>query len=230
MPRMDGFELVKRIRGHAELVAPTIMMLTSAGQRADAERCRELGVTAYLMKPIRQGELRVAIARALGIREEEAVEGQIAGGVLGERSAGGVSLRVLLAEDNAVNQRLAVRLLEKRGHQVEVVANGREALAAWEKGSYDLVLMDVQMPGMDGLEATMALREKEREKGGGPRQQVIALTAYAMKGDRERCLAAGMDGYLSKPIRSQELDRLLATLTADRLRATPPLETAGRTL
>jgi two-component system sensor histidine kinase/response regulator len=127
-------------------------------------------------------------------------------------------LSVLLAEDNAVNQRLAARLLEKRGHRVVVAANGREALAALEKHTFDLVFMDVQMPEMDGLEATAAIRKKEQLSGG--HLAVIALTAHAMKGDQERCLAVGMDGYLSKPIRPQELDAILETHVARR-RATP---------
>jgi two-component system, sensor histidine kinase and response regulator len=117
------------------------------------------------------------------------------------------SLRLLLAEDNAVNQRLAVRLLEKRGHHVVVAGNGAEALAALEKQQFDLVFMDVQMPEMDGLEATAVIREKE--KASGRHQPIIALTAHAMKGDREKCLAGGMDGYLTKPIRPQELDEIL---------------------
>jgi CheY-like chemotaxis protein len=124
----------------------------------------------------------------------------------------GESLKVLLAEDNAVNQRLAVRLLEKRGHRVVVAANGREALEALEKDRFDLVLMDVQMPEMDGMEATAAIRKKESKSGA--HQWVIALTAHAMKGDRENCLAAGMDGYLTKPIRPQELDEVLENCLA----------------
>ena len=118
-----------------------------------------------------------------------------------------MSLRVLLAEDNAVNQKLAVRLLEKRGHRVTVAENGREALEALARASFDVVFMDVQMPEMDGMEATAAIREKER--GTGRRQRIIALTAHAMKGDREKCLAGGMDGYLTKPIRTQQLDEIL---------------------
>jgi two-component system sensor histidine kinase/response regulator len=118
-------------------------------------------------------------------------------------------LHILLAEDNAVNQKLAIRLLEKRGHTVVVAANGRDALSALEKGFFDLVLMDVQMPEMDGLEATRLLRQKEKATETGVHQAVVAMTALAMKGDRERCLAAGMDGYLTKPIRPQELDEVL---------------------
>jgi CheY-like chemotaxis protein len=123
-------------------------------------------------------------------------------------------LQILLAEDNPVNQKLAIRLLEKRGHQVESVWNGKDALAALKMRSYDLVLMDVQMPEMDGIEAVTHLRERERAEGGGNRQPVIAMTALVMQGDRDRCIAAGMDGYLSKPVRPQELDDLLDSYLA----------------
>ena len=128
-------------------------------------------------------------------------------GPRGEGRSSAEVLRILVVEDNLVNQRLAMRLLERRGHLVEVAANGRQALQAMEKGSYDLVLMDVQMPEMDGIEATARIREKEKSSGG--HQRVVALTAHAMKGDEERCLAAGMDGYLTKPIRPEELYELL---------------------
>jgi CheY-like chemotaxis protein len=133
-------------------------------------------------------------------------------------------LRVLVAEDNAVNQRLASRLLEKRGHRVTVMVNGREALEALEKQTFDLILMDVQMPEMDGFEATSAIRE--REKHTGAHIPIIALTAHAMKGDMERCLAAGMDGYLSKPIRPQDLDEILETYLARRTGRVQVPETA----
>jgi CheY-like chemotaxis protein len=207
MPMMDGFRLVERIRQRPELSTATIMMLTSAGHRGDAVRCQELGVVAYLLKPIRQSELREAIARALGAKEQQGATSLVTRFPLqGARDPLG-SLRVLVAEDNPVNQLLATRLLEKRGHRVVVAANGREALAALEDQSYDLVFMDVQMPEIDGIEATLAIREKEKTNGN--HQAVIALTAHAMKGDQERCLRAGMDGYLSKPIRPQELDAIL---------------------
>ncbi len=225
MPGMDGFHLVEKIRNRPELSTATIMMLTSAGTRGDSDRCRELGVAAYLMKPIRQSELREAIARVLGAREQEGAIPLITRYSLKDAREPGISLRILLAEDNAVNQRLAVRLLEKRGHRVELASNGREALTALEKESYDLVLMDVQMPEMDGLEATRALREKEKKNG--THQMVIALTAHAMKGDRERCLDAGMDGYLSKPIHPQELDDVLDSFVAGRTQAAPSPEPAG---
>jgi PAS domain S-box-containing protein len=207
MPKMDGYELIERIRQRPGLSTSTIMMHAPAGFRGDAERCRELGVPAYLLKPIRQSELREAVARVLGAREQEGTIPLITRNSLGDEREPSVPLRVLVAEDNAVNQRLVSRLLEKRGHQVVVAANGREALEAVERQCFDIVLMDLQMPELDGFEATAALRA--REAGRGTHLPVIALTAHAMKGDRERCLAAGMDGYLSKPIRPQELDKLL---------------------
>jgi two-component system, sensor histidine kinase and response regulator len=211
MPGMDGFSLVERIRENPELSVATIMMLTSAGHRGDAERCKALGVVAYLLKPVRQAELRMAIAQALGARQHDAEIPVITRFSIRDAAQPSTSLYVLVVEDNAVNQRLVVRLLEKRGHRGEVAGNGREALAALEKARFDLVLMDVQMPEMDGFEATAAIRE--REKGNGSHQPIIALTAHAMKGDREKCLVAGMDGYLTKPIRAEELDKVLATYT-----------------
>jgi PAS domain S-box-containing protein len=209
MPLMDGFEMVEHIRERPGLSTVIIMMLTSAGRRGDAARCEQLGVAAYLLKPIRQSELREAIARVLGAQESAGPIPLVTRYSLRDMREPTAVLRVLLAEDNAVNQRLAVRMLEKRGHRVAVANNGREALAALEKDTFDLVLMDVQMPEMDGFEATALLRKKEQAQGNGTHLPVIALTAHAMKGDRERCLEAGMDGYLSKPIRPQELDEIL---------------------
>ncbi len=207
MPLMDGLALIKRIRETPELAAATIIMLTSAGRPGDAQRCLELGAVAYLLKPIRQAELRAAMAKALLASGPEKAMRTIAPRSPEDAREPASVLRVLLAEDNAVNQRLAIRLLEKRGHHVVLAANGREALEAIERERVDLVLMDVQMPEMDGFEATAALRQKERSRG--THLPVIALTAHAMKGDRERCLAAGMDGYLAKPINPEELDHLL---------------------
>jgi signal transduction histidine kinase/DNA-binding response OmpR family regulator len=207
MPAMDGFELIEQIRQRPELSTATIMMLTSAGHKGDAARCKELGISAYLLKPIRQSELREAIARVLGAEKPEGAIPLITRYSLQDAREPGSSLKVLVAEDNPVNQRLTVRLLEKRGHRVVVAANGLEALAALKKESFELVFMDVQMPEMDGMEATAAIREEEKRSG--EHVPVIALTAHAMKGDREKCLAAGMDGYLAKPIRPQELDDIL---------------------
>jgi signal transduction histidine kinase/CheY-like chemotaxis protein len=214
MPEMDGFRLVERIRESPQLATATIMMLTSAGHRGDAARCQKLGVAAYLLKPIRQSELREAIGRVLGAKAEDGAIPLITRFTLQDKREPSALLRVLLVEDNAVNQRLAARLLEKRGHHVVVTGNGREALTALQKDDYDLVFMDVQMPEMDGLEATAAIRKTE--EGSRKHQTVIALTAHAMKGDEERCLAAGMDGYLSKPIRPQELEAILEGYVARR--------------
>jgi two-component system, sensor histidine kinase and response regulator len=205
MPEMDGFALAESIKKNPDWKTATIMMLSSAGQRGDAQRCRELGVAAYLNKPVRQGELLDAILTALGTRPmKEAPSNLVTRHSLREKSN---HLRILLVEDNAVNQVLAVRLLEKRGHTVAVAGNGKEGLAALEEQSFDLVLMDVQMPEMDGFEATTAIREKEKTSGN--HLPVIAMTAHAMVGDRERCLEAGMDDYITKPIRVEELSELL---------------------
>ncbi len=201
MPDMDGFTLAEKIKQDPALAGATVMMLTSAGRPGDAARCRELGIVAYLMKPIKQSELLEVILLALGkgARKIEQPSLITRHSIREARRP----LRILLAEDNRVNQEVAVRLLEKRGHQVAVANNGREALAALERQTFDVVLMDLQMPEMDGLEATAAVREKE--KATGNHLPIIAMTAHAMKGDRERCLAAGMDGYVSKPIQAQDL-------------------------
>jgi PAS domain S-box-containing protein len=217
MPGMDGFTLVEHIRQKPELSTATIMMLTSAGHRGDAARCQALGVSAYLLKPIRQSELREAIARVLGAREQQGVIPLITRYSLHDAREPSSSLRILLAEDNLVNQRLATRLLEKRGHFVVLAANGREAVTALERESFDLVLMDLQMPEMDGFEATAAIREQEKVTGN--HLPIVALTAHAMKGDREKCIEGGMDGYLTKPIRPQELDELLESYVDRRRKA-----------
>ena len=224
MPTMDGFELIERIRRSPYPSAVTIMMLTSAGHRGDAARCQELGVAAYLLKPIRQSELREAIARVLGAREQKGAIPLITRYSLQDARELSASLRVLLVEDNRVNQRLATRLLEKRGHFVSIAGDGREALVALEKESFDLVLMDLQMPEMDGFEATTVIREKEKTSGN--HLAIVALTAHAMKGDREKCLAGGMDAYLTKPIRPHELDELLHTYVVRRAAATKQAEGA----
>jgi CheY-like chemotaxis protein/HPt (histidine-containing phosphotransfer) domain-containing protein len=183
------------------------MMLTSGGHRNDAARCEDLGVSAYLLKPVRRAELREAMERVLGAATENRHEALITERSLEHKHDDACGLNILLAEDNDVNQKLATRLLEKRGHEVIVASNGLQALNALSLGTFDLVLMDVQMPEMDGIEATAALRV--REEGTGQHLPVIAMTALVMQGDRERCLAAGMDGYLTKPIRPQALDEVL---------------------
>jgi len=208
MPEIDGFTLAKQIQDHPELVRTTIMMLTSADQLGDAMLCRELGISAYLVKPVRQAELLNLICESLQQIPQSDAETKRVRSV--PRYAAGSS-RVLVAEDNRVNQMLARCLLEKRGHAVSVVDDGRAVLAALDHGSFDIVLMDIQMPGIDGFEATAAIRKQERKSGA--HILIVAMTAHAFKGDRERCLAAGMDAYVSKPIRQQELyatlDRML---------------------
>jgi len=206
MPDVDGFTLLEQLRQGPGLPAEAkVIVLTSAGQRGDAARCRRLGVEAYLTKPVSQSEVFECIVRVLGRSQSPA--GSAALITHHTLREGKRRLHVLLAEDNAVNRRLATLLLEKHGHRVTVTANGREALAALDQENFDLVLMDVQMPEMDGIEATAAIRE--REQGTGRHLPIIAMTAHAMRGDQERCLEAGMDGYIAKPIKVQELIDLL---------------------
>ena len=207
MPEMDGFTLAEQIQKDPGLLGATIMMLTSAGHLGDAARCRELGIAAYLVKPIRQSELLRAICHVLNKTPMTDSASLITRHTLRQ---GGSSIRVLLAEDNAVNQTLAKRLLEKHGFVVFAVGDGRAAVEAFEKEHFDVVLMDIQMPEMDGFEATARIRGKESTLGG--RIPIIALTANALKGDQERCLAAGMDGYISKPIRTSELLEAIESL------------------
>jgi signal transduction histidine kinase/CheY-like chemotaxis protein len=207
MPEMDGFALAAVIQRDSELVGAAIMMLTSAGHVGDGARCRDLGVSVYLVKPVRKGELLDSILQVLQKSPKRESVPLVTRHTLRETQN---RARILLAEDNAVNQTLAVRLLERRGFAVSVAEDGRAAIAGLEKDHFDLVLMDIQMPGMDGLEATLAIREKERRTGG--HIPIVAMTANAMKGDQERCLAAGMDGYVSKPIRTAELFSVIERL------------------
>jgi len=201
MPQMDGFTLVEQIRKRKDWAVPTMLMLTSVGTRGDAARCRELGVAAYVAKPVVAEELLEAVRSIMRARTQAvAPAGLVTRHSLREAATG---LRILLAEDNVVNQQLAARLLEKRGHQVTIAANGREALNALAQGSFDLVLMDVQMPEMGGLEATAEIRQQEEATG--RHIPIVALTAHAMKGDEERCLAAGMDAYVAKPVKARDL-------------------------
>jgi len=210
MPRMDGFTVATRIRNRPDIVGAKIMMLTSAGARGDAARCRELGVTTYLTKPIRQSDLLDAVMTVLSV--EGAVQQHAPLVTRHSLRESRRRLRILLAEDNRANQKLAVSVLQKWNHTVVVAENGKKALAALEKEPFDLVLMDLQMPEMDGLEATAAIREKE--KGTGRHIPIIAMTARAMTGDRERCLAAGMDDYVSKPLHAENLFRAIESVIA----------------
>jgi signal transduction histidine kinase/DNA-binding response OmpR family regulator len=199
MPDMDGFDVAAEIAKRPELAGATIMMLTSSGEYGDHTRCAELGILAYLTKPVYATDLLAAIERALVSkrpasppRGDKSRAGTLAMGAEGQRA------RVLLVEDNVVNQQVASGLLTRRGHHVTVAQNGQEALARLDQETFDVVLMDVQMPVMGGLDATAAIRQRERLTGQHIR--IVAMTAHAMNSDRERCLAAGMDGYLSKPV------------------------------
>ena len=210
MPQLDGFATAAKIKQDPDLPTATIMMLTSGGQRGDADRCRQLDISAYLSKPVRQWELREAVLRVLGLRPQRGESSRLVTRHSLQETP--KCLRILLAEDNAVNRELTVRILSKRGHSVHVVVNGRLALEALETQAFDVILMDVQMPEMDGFEATAAIRRSEAITG--TRIPIIAMTAHAMKGDRERCLGAGMDGYISKPVQAEELLKLTEALAA----------------
>jgi signal transduction histidine kinase/CheY-like chemotaxis protein len=207
MPVMDGFAFIERVRRMKELTAVAIMMLTSGSHRGDLVRSKDLGLAAYLLKPIRESQLRDALVRVLGGEQTGDILSAPAPLSRQNAPAPATFLRILVAEDNPVNQRLAKRLLENRGHRVVVAHNGKEALETLKVERFDLVFMDVQMPHMGGVEATAAIRE--HEKGTGQHLPIVALTAHAMTGDREKYLASGMDGYLAKPIQIRELDDIL---------------------
>jgi two-component system sensor histidine kinase/response regulator len=201
MPGIDGFGLIERIRLNPSLEKVKIIILTSGGQRGDAARCQKLGVAAYLSKPFDRLELRQVLRYVLASDPlSTGAKTLVTRHTLQEQRH---SLSFLVAEDNVVNQRLISRLLEKRGHSVVVAQNGREALQTLKRQHFDIILMDVQMPEMDGFEATRLIREEERASG--VHLPIIALTAHAMQGDEERCLACGMDGYVTKPIKLGEL-------------------------
>ena len=207
MPDMDGEDVARAIQANPGLTGVRILILTSAGQRGDAKKFKDLGCSAYLTKPVRQSQLLDALAEALVEVEKPEKEAEkpsrpdiITRHSLGEGLAR--SARILLAEDNMVNQKVAIRILEKGGHRIDAVANGKEALEALNRVQYDIVLMDVQMPEMDGYAATQEIRSPQSAVRNIP---VIAMTAHAMKGDREKCLAAGMDDYISKPVKPKEL-------------------------
>jgi PAS domain S-box-containing protein len=205
MPGTDGFAFAEQVKSDPRLGGSVIMMLTSGDHSDDARRCRDLGIAGSLLKPLKPSELLEAIECALGTAT--GLESVVEPALGAERTE---PLTILLAEDSPFNQRLAVALLEGQGHTVQLAANGREAVAAVARQAFDLILMDVQMPEMDGLDATAAIRHQEQATG--RRTPIIAMTAHALKGDRERCLAAGMDGYVAKPIRSQELFAAIAAI------------------
>jgi two-component system sensor histidine kinase/response regulator len=215
MPEMDGFELIQYVKSHMQ--SATIVMLTSGSYSGDVARSRELGAEAYLIKPVRQKDLLQTIRRILPVHIP--ASGRVTAWSDSVRQLErtlhprpGYGLRILVAEDNFNNQQVALSLLAKLGHSVVVVGDGREAVEALEIESFDLVLMDIQMPDMDGFEATDRIRARERITN--TRTPIVAMTAHAMTGDREKCLAAGMEAYISKPIRRAELVEVIASVTS----------------
>ena len=198
MPDRDGFEVAAAIRSEPTLASTRLMMLTSAGQRGDGERCRALGINAYLNKPVSRVELMDALGAVFAGPQAAGTSDLITRHTMAESRP---SLQILLADDMAMNQQVAVAMLVKRGHLVDVVSNGRDAVEAITQRVYDVVLMDLQMPEMDGFQATRAIRALP----GGTSIPIIALTAHALSGQREECLAHGMTGYLTKPFKGHEL-------------------------
>ena len=208
MPGMDGFELSKEIKERSGRGEMSILMLTSGGLPGEAERCRKAGISAYLLKPVMKADLRNAILTVLG---------QVQSNNTGTlplvtrhtlRESSSRKLHILVAEDNAVNQAVILRMLQKMGHTPALARTGNEALCSLSSQKFDLAFMDVQMPEMDGLAATKAIRQ--REKSDGTHLPIFAMTAHAMKGDRERCLQAGMDGYITKPILFSDIEKTLS--------------------
>jgi len=209
MPGMDGLAVLERIRGNPVLLSPVVMMLTSCDQVTSAARCRQMGVETYLIKPISSSDLLGSIRVALGVQKPASAATPVAAGI----AASSLSLRILLAEDNVVNQRVAMTMLGKMGHGITLARNGLEALEQWRQKDFDLILMDVQMPEMTGLEATRQIR---REEASGTHVPIVAMTASAMSEDRDHCLAAGMDDFISKPVSSKVIEEII-TATFSRL-------------
>jgi signal transduction histidine kinase/CheY-like chemotaxis protein len=203
MPAMDGFMFIEEVRSSISHQQPAIMMLTSIDHGEAIQKCRDLGISAYLTKPVRRADLHRAIAEVMGkSRKTQAVSG-----IAPNRAPRKQSVHILVVDDNPVNRKLAARLVENRGFQVSTASNGKQAIQMTEETAFDLVLMDVQMPEMDGFEATAAIRARESKSG--QHLPVIAMTAHAMAGDRELCLNAGMTDYVSKPLRAADLDSVL---------------------
>lgn len=215
MPGMDGFELARRIKADPGLAGVQLVMLTSFGERGDGKTAREIGIAAYLTKPVRQSQLFDCLAKVVATSSTDQPTHTSATRVITKHSLAEAKMmsnkRLLLAEDNIVNQKVALRQLQKLGYRADAVANGREAVEALKKIPYDLVLMDCQMPEMDGYEATAEIRRRE---GARKHTWIVAMTANALEGDREKCIAAGMDDYVSKPVKVEDLGAVLNTLFA----------------
>jgi two-component system, sensor histidine kinase and response regulator len=211
MPSMDGMEVLDRIRRNPVLQSVVIVMLTSYDQVTSAARCRQMGVETYLIKPIKPSDLLGSIRLAISGHTPAST---VTPPAIGRISASSASLSILLAEDNLVNQRVAMTMLRKMGHRVMLATNGLEALGQWRQNDFDLILMDVQMAKMTGLEATIQIRREESE---GARVPIVAMTASAMSEERDRCLAAGMDDFISKPVSSKIIERAIAATCSPRI-------------
>ena len=209
MPKMDGFMFVEELKKFPELARSVIMMLTSSDRPGASAHCTDLGIAATLLKPLKQSELRETIVKTLGLTDRH--QASLTAGQSAAEPAQAQQLRVLMAEDNLINQRVATRFLNKLGHSVRVVDNGEKAIHALREEEFDVVLMDIQMPVMDGFKATTAIRKQEELTG--HHIPIIAMTAYAMSGDRERCLAAGMDDYVSKSINEASVAKACSLIT-----------------
>lgn len=218
----SGFSLAEYIVKQSDLPRP-IMMLTSVAQADGVERCGKLGLSVYVVKPVSDSDLFDAMMSIRGARTEPKLELHVAEAP-GNKADGG--LRILLAEDNPVNQEVAQQMLQKRGHTVTIASNGREALKLVAESEFDLILMDIQMPEMDGFQSTAAIRELEKK--GSRRTPIVAMTAHAMKGDRERCLEGGMDGYVSKPVQSKLLYETIENITTTGHVAAPVPQVSSR--
>jgi CheY-like chemotaxis protein/HPt (histidine-containing phosphotransfer) domain-containing protein len=216
MPEADGFMLLEQVRRDPSVADVAAIMLTSGDRQEDTARCQQLGVNQRLMKPIKQSELYDAILDALEIEPRSDEQAKAAAAAMPATRP----LRLLLAEDSLVNQRLAVGLLERHGHRVTIANNGQQALDLASSDGFDAILMDVQMPEMDGIEATRAIREQEKQTG--RHIPIIAMTAHALKGDRERCLDCGMDEYVSKPVRERQLLTALRAVLGEAVTEAPP--------
>jgi two-component system, sensor histidine kinase and response regulator len=222
MPGMDGFQLAAKIRALSGMRSYTIMMLSSLDREVTANQCRRLGIQSYLVKPVRQTELWKAIHQAMGRTGEEPIPSKTKprrDAMSPETVTDPSGRRILLAEDNAINTKVATALLNKKGHRVTPAVTGAEALDLARRESFDLILMDVQMPEMDGFEATRRIREMEAATG--RRTPILAMTAHAMAGDREKCLGAGMDGYISKPMKPEELYRAIREALSEKTGTEP---------
>ncbi len=209
MPGMSGFELVKTIRQTRGTFEGAILMMSSDHRRFDSNKCQELDVSGYLIKPLKRSQLLKELLTVLSSKSQQ-VSRFIRKPVL-ESYQPDRKLRILMAEDNPTNQKVVKIMLEKVGHDVVAVKNGKLAFEAIQHGEFDLILMDVQMPEMDGFEATSLIRNHQER--GGIHTPIIAMTAHAMKGDRENCLRAGMDDYVSKPIQIRELLRVIESVS-----------------